>query len=297
MKKEKDARKIGPTWMQLQLRWWIRILVSVGVMGLLVLLVYFFNIPNPNMILIAGLVLCSALFGFWGGGIAAAAMLVYTLYFFSTKHNFVDFTPENARKVIVSVVGIVVDMVLVCMLKETEIKTNVRVKDLTEDLRVENEKLLKLSYTDALTGVRNRMALDRDSERYHAKEVVVMMMDVDKFKHINDTYGHDVGDRILRETGALLSKYYGGDHCYRYGGDEFLVISELERADFEDSLRLLLNERPTLDVDGEQVPVVFSVGFVCGVPQDAAGLDDLVSTADERMYLEKMARRGGDTRR
>lgn len=72
------------------------------------------------MILIAGLVICSALFGYGGGVVAGVIMFFYTLYFFSTGHSFTEFTPENLQKVGVSLVGIAVDMVFVCALKRAE---------------------------------------------------------------------------------------------------------------------------------------------------------------------------------
>ena len=90
-------------------------------MAALILLVFYCDIPNPNMILIAGLVLCSALFGYGGGIVAAVIMLGYTLFFFSTDHSFTQFTPQNMQKVMVSIFGIVADMLLVCELKRAEI--------------------------------------------------------------------------------------------------------------------------------------------------------------------------------
>ena len=187
--KQVGTRKSGFSLMNLQLSLWMKIVIPIAVMAVLVLLVYYFKIPNPNMILIAGLVLCSAIFGYWGGAIAGVIMLVYTLYFFSTDHNFTDFSPENARKVVVSVVGICVDMFFVCALKNAENKAFKQVASLTEELRKENEELYRISFTDALTGLRNRMALKQDLAQYVGRQVTVLMLDVDRFKVINDTLG------------------------------------------------------------------------------------------------------------
>ena len=66
--------------------------LSAVFMGLLIAIVSYFNVPNPNMILIAGLVVCSALFGYRGGIPAGVIMLAYTLYFFSTNNDFVTFS-------------------------------------------------------------------------------------------------------------------------------------------------------------------------------------------------------------
>lgn len=107
--------------MQLQVSMPKKIVITTLIMAALILLVFYCDIPNPNMILIAGLVLCSALFGYGGGIVAAVIMLGYTLFFFSTDHSFTQFTPQNTQKVIVSIFGIVVDMLLVCELKRAEI--------------------------------------------------------------------------------------------------------------------------------------------------------------------------------
>ena len=98
----------------------LRVALSAVIMGLLVVIVGSFSLPNPNMILIAGLVICSALFCYGGGVVAGVIMFFYTLYFFSTGHSFTEFTPENLQKVGVSLVGIAVDMVFVCALKRAE---------------------------------------------------------------------------------------------------------------------------------------------------------------------------------
>ena len=108
--------------MQLQVSLPKKIVITALIMAALILLVFYCDIPNPNMILIAGLVLCSGLFGYGGGIVAAAIMFGYTLFFFSTDHSFTRFTPQNTQKVIVSIIGIVADMLLVCELKRAEIR-------------------------------------------------------------------------------------------------------------------------------------------------------------------------------
>ena len=92
------------TLMQLQVSLPKKILITTAIMAALILFVFYGNVPNPNMILIAGLVLCSALFGYGGGITAAVIMFGYTLFFFSTDHSFTHFTPQNMQKVIVSLI-------------------------------------------------------------------------------------------------------------------------------------------------------------------------------------------------
>ena len=277
------------TLMQLQCSLSKKIIITTGIMFALILLVYYCNIPNPNMILIAGLVLCSALFGFGGGIVAAVIMLGYTLFFFSTDYSFTQFTPENMQKVIVSLIGIVVDMLLVCSLKQTEIKEFNKIDALTKELHRENEILQYMSMTDALTGIRNRMALRRDYDSYQDHEVTVMMLDINDFKQKNDTYGHDEGDRVLVETGKLLSETFGEDHCYRYGGDEFLVIvPDIPEAEFLEKLGSMKQKGSVLMGDSK---VSFSAGYVHELLKDPDMLRELISKADDRMYEEKHQRR------
>ena len=180
------------TLMQLQVNLPKKIIITILIMAALILLVYFCNIPNPNMILIAGLVLCSALFGYGGGIVAAVIMLGYTLFFFSTDYSFIYFTPQNMQKVFVSVIGIVADMLFVCALKRTEIREFKAVDELTKQLNYQKESLSSLLnhmpalsfYKDAETGV--YLACNQAFAEYAQKEApsgVVGLTDYEIFDH------------------------------------------------------------------------------------------------------------------
>ena len=258
--------------MQLQVSMLRRTLISAGIMFALIFFVYYFKIPNPNMILIAGLVLASALFGFCGGIVASVIMFGYTLFFFSTGHSFIHFTPENMQKVIVSLAGMIADVFLVCFLKQTELRAFKKIDALTKELNFENKKLQHMYMTDALTGIRNRMALIDDLEFYLGHEISVMMVDLNDFKMINDTYGHEEGDHMLVETGKFLVDIFGENHCYRYGGDEFLVIfPDISEADFN------------------KIFTCLSAGYVHAVMENINMLHTLISQADKKMYEVKRA--------
>ena len=110
--------------------------ISIIIMLALIAFVFFLNIPNPNMILIAGSVLCPAMFGFGGGTVAAVIMFFYTLFFFSKNHSFTQFSPENVQKVIVSLAGILADMLFVCYLKQSEVRAFKEVDDLTKKTEI-----------------------------------------------------------------------------------------------------------------------------------------------------------------
>lgn len=282
----KKSRKT--TLMQLQVSLPKKIVITIVIMFALILFVYYFNIPNPNMILIAGLVLCSALFGFGGGIVAAFIMLGYTLFFFSTDHSFTQFTEQNLQKVGVSLVGIAADMLLVCFLKAAEVRAFSEVANLTEQLKKENEHLQSISLFDPLTGIRNRLALRQDFDSYNDREVTVMMIDIDNFKQINDTLGHEEGDRILKESGTLISQSFGKDYSYRFGGDEFLVVyPDATEDEFKEKLDLMMKNRPTVEMNGKRSNVGFSAGFVHETLDEPHKLRDLFAVADERMYQVK----------
>lgn len=263
-------------------------LFTVVIMAILIMFVYFCNVPNPNMILITGLVLCSAAFGYGGGITAGVIMLFYTLFFYSTEHSFIHFTEQNIQNVFVSLIGIFADLLLVCSLKGKEIKEFKDIKLFTEKLKQENKNLQVISMQDSLTEIQNRLALRRDFDLYNNRELTVMMIDLDNFKTINDTYGHTAGDSALQEMGVLLARTFGKNYCYRYGGDEFLVVCpDLSKTQFLEKLKIMLKSKPIINIDGKTVNVDFSVGYVYGKVKDTESLRQFLTIADKRMYASK----------
>ena len=158
-------------------------------------------------------------------------------------------------------------------------------KNLIMNLNIYIKNLNDMAYIDALCGIGNRLALRRDYDSYQGREVTVMMLDLNDFKLINDTRGHDEGDRILREISKLLSDTFSNEYCYRYGGDEFLVIiPDISESEFNEKLEALKKNRPAID---DTAKAVFSIGYVSGMLKDADMLRNLISKADEKMYESK----------
>ncbi len=270
---------------------WQSSLISVMVLMGLILVVYQLKIPNPNMILIVGLVICSSLFGFSGGVPAAVVMLGYTLFFFSEEGSLFEFTLENLKKVWVSLFGITSDMVFVCVLKKQEQEAYREVRKLTEQLKNENRKLQEMSMHDMLTGIGNRFALRQMFDLYQNQHMFVMMLDIDDFKTVNDTFGHACGDRLLAATGKLLADIFGKENCYRYGGDEFLVLAAGNPDTvYQDRVRQVMENRPSIEVEGKNVEARYSIGYLTGRSEDARDLRSMLSQADDRLYEAK--RRG-----
>lgn len=274
--------------MELKLLPWQELLISAVTMMALILVVVHFNIPNPNMILIAGLVVSSAIFGYNGGLLAGVLMLLYSMYFFSTDHNYVSYTPLNLEKLIVIIIGISVVLLFVCELKRRSMRAFNQIEELSAKLREDNLLLQEVSLIDPLTNIRNRLALRRDFRSYTGEDVYVMMLDVDDFKGINDRYGHDQGDRILRLTGKSLADHFGQDHCYRYGGDEFLVICPDEVGlDFRRRVENVFEMSPPLNKRDPSDHANYSAGYVSGAVHDERDLRSMISLADERLYAAK----------
>ena len=159
------------------------------------------------------------------------------------------------------------------------------IQQVTTHLKSTIGELNQIAYIDALTGIRNRMALRQDYDSYLGHEVTVMMLDLNDFKIINDTHGHEEGDRILKETGALLAGTFGADHSYRYGGDEFLVIvPDMPELVFHEKLEEMIRAKPRIK---EMGTVSFSVGHVHGTVDRPDRLRNFISNADEKMYEVK----------
>ncbi len=163
--------------------------------------------------------------------------------------------------------------------------------------RSDDKKYAHLATHDALTGLSNRLILNDRLEHavFHAqrtqKRVAVLFCDLDNFKPINDTYGHDVGDKVLQHCADYFkSMLRGEDTVCRYGGDEFVII--LEEIDNFTMMKTLAGKIMQITyspahINGHVIPVEMSMG-VSVYPTDAAG-NDLIKKADEAMYKAKRA--------
>lgn len=163
--------------------------------------------------------------------------------------------------------------------------------------------LYDASVTDALTGIRNRESLDQylrselSYARRHDAELALLLIDIDHFKRINDTFGHQCGDKVLVElTQAISQQLRAEDMFARYGGEEFAIVlrgTELREAAMVGERVRRTVERMEPQCDGQLVPVRVSIGCAtlacCAEATGAA----LVEEADRRLYE---AKRGGRNR-
>lgn len=176
-------------------------------------------------------------------------------------------------------------------------------RDVTARKKIEDEKqrlIEKLEYqsrTDALTGLMNRRALtdslvyEIDRARRYGSELSLILCDIDSFKAINDTCGHDAGDRALQTISATLTTILRkADIAGRHGGDEFMIILPETPAKGAEGLadKLLTAVRDT-DLrfgDDKSVRITMSIG-VAGLEPGTDTIDSFIKRADDAMYLSK----------
>ncbi len=164
--------------------------------------------------------------------------------------------------------------------------SQVRIQSAYVDFESRNNELARLSRHDILTGQRNRMALAEDSAALYGKTVSFTLCDIDYFKQVNDTYGHAVGDRALKEAGDYISELYPGAAVYRYGGDEFLIVSCRDGEG--------IHRDPQIETESFEIPVRnsririgLSFGSAGGLVESEQDMLALITEADEKLYEVK----------
>lgn len=172
-----------------------------------------------------------------------------------------------------------------------------------EDISRRREELAEVAHQaahDHLTGLPNRLLLEdrlyQALERLHrGGEVVVLTVDLDGFKQVNDTHGHDAGDHVLIEIAERLRRSVrAGDTVCRWGGDEFVIVCE----DFAGSgvardiaQRIVLMAAQPIDIDSQSVRIGASIGAVA-TTDPGRSPERLLADADENLYLAKQKGRG-----
>ena len=161
----------------------------------------------------------------------------------------------------------------------------------TEKLKLKHRELIELSYTDPLTNLFNRRYLqDKLKDINKDQTVGVVYIDLDRFKFINDSYGHDIGDLILKEIGNRLNGFINGrDVVARIGGDEFvLLFQEIDNIESLEELvnRIRLSVSRPFQIFEHQLFVSSSIGISI-YPNLTNKLENLLKSADISMYYAK----------
>lgn len=153
------------------------------------------------------------------------------------------------------------------------------------------EKILekKASY-DKLTGLANRRYIDNIG--YIKEQTYAAMIDIDDFKKFNDTYGHDVGDLVLRDLAKIMKSFrlsIDGLYPIRWGGEEFIIIYNTERG-YEDFLEILESfievvRNSSIEHESLKLGYTITIGAAKGI--DAISYEELIKIADEKLYIGK----------
>jgi diguanylate cyclase (GGDEF)-like protein len=171
-------------------------------------------------------------------------------------------------------------------------------------LEIKSLEMTRLSNTDVLTGLYNRRYFDNEFERELKRSgrsnnmLSVILLDIDNFKVINDTFGHQIGDEYLKKTAQTLMSVFKreSDIVARYGGEEFIVLLPGINADHARQLAEDLQYKIktiTIDHQGNKVGATISSGIICCVPDVNTISDSIISGADQALYMAKQ--KGRDT--
>jgi diguanylate cyclase (GGDEF)-like protein/PAS domain S-box-containing protein len=154
------------------------------------------------------------------------------------------------------------------------------------------EEIYHLAYYDLLTGILNRNGLYKSLEKLLKnadEEVAFLFLDLDRFKSVNDTFGHKTGDELLRAVAERMSKLVERDHIIsRYAGDEFIIV--LRKSSQEEAVEIAQKIINSFSVpfilSDEEIYTTFSIGISL-YPSDGVSKETVIKNADNAMYLAK----------
>jgi diguanylate cyclase (GGDEF)-like protein len=170
-----------------------------------------------------------------------------------------------------------------------------KVNEKTKKLLESNKKLKIISEEDYLTKINNRRSFFHlgnkalENAISNNSELIILMIDLDNFKKINDTYGHDIGDEVLIHTCEIISDILAGNHIFaRIGGEEFAII--FNKINYDEAYKLtekILHtiENSFVENKGNKIKYTVSIGFAQS--KDEKSIDLILKNADELLYSAK----------
>lgn len=151
-----------------------------------------------------------------------------------------------------------------------------------------NDSLEIIANHDSMTRLQNRYALNQRIPEYLNKDICIAMLDINSFKAVNDSYGHRAGDDVLKVFSDLLLDSFDREEIYRYGGDEFLIVSlSRDLAAFRSKLIRLNDRFSEVRVSGVEGGFSCCFGCISACPENPADFFDLVIQADKKLYEAK----------
>jgi len=262
------------------------VLFASQVAGLLVAFVFVF-VFSISMLLLGGVSLYRGQKGAKYFLLASLSAMIGASLTAAAVWGFIPFNAWTYRAV---EIGMMLDAVLLAFA-------------LSDQFRIGQEEKIRaerLSKVDHLTGLNNRRAFNDaivpmwNSALRNQRHVSIILLDIDKFKGINDSYGHAIGDALLVETAKVLRRTSrNADVLARWGGEEFILF--LPETDSVHAVALAERLRSTIanirvDVGGQQIGVTASFG-VAQRPADSSDLQALISAADRLLYEAKASGR------
>jgi len=155
-------------------------------------------------------------------------------------------------------------------------------------------KFVEFALKDEMTGLNNQRFLETIIQRYNHQDIKigVIFIDIDDFKHFNDTFGHDIGDEVIKSVAECLKESIREvDFAFRYGGDEFIIMV------FEQPKEIVfkISKRIFDKISNINDPIFGKVGVSIGIamyPDDAKDLEEVIKLADDELYIAKKTGKG-----
>lgn len=227
-------------------------------------------------------------FGMRGGSVLCGAEFLIVVFFFWTSYGNSLLRYDYGSTFLLRFPFLLLaSYVIAVMIEYVRMETQKQLE------RTKNE-FYKLYRHDALTGLYNRYGISEYIEEVFAEAkdrlVSVVLLDIDNFKMINDKYGHEAGDQVLKTIACVLLQAICKDcHCCRWGGEEFLLIMQCEH-DAPTMAEIIRHriEREQIFYKDQQIPVTVSIGIRMAKNVSDTSIHEMIDQADNAMYLSKL---------
>ncbi|SFG51539.1 GGDEF domain-containing protein [Oribacterium sp. WCC10] len=170
-------------------------------------------------------------------------------------------------------------------------KLKIRSLNQMRELERINIALDREAREDPITGLRNRLCLSNDYDNYHGHRLCVIMIDIDYFKRYNDTYGHQIGDLVLKDIANATIEAFSKESSYRYGGDELMVVVKDPTEKYiNQKLKQWLDLLSNISIEGVPHTLTCSYGYAMCEVYSTDDFLKLQKLADEMLYENKKNR-------